>query len=178
MPILKNKKEKAFTLIEMLVSMALFSIVIVIVLGSIMTIVDSNRKARSLMTVMNNLNFTVDAMTRSFKTGSDAGLLDSRTFRTDEIDYDETEDSVTVIKKTVEYSISELDGMGIIYKNGQPLTSPDIDIDIDESEFILENQGSPQPYLIIKLVGEARVSPTITSSFEIQTSVSQRKLEI
>lgn len=180
MSILVNKKRKGFTLIEMLVSMALFSIVVVVVMGAIMTIVDSNRKARSLMTVMNNLNFTVDAVTRSFKTAQDAtGVAGgSNEFSINEIDYEYTESSVNVTLDNAYYRLEEINGIGAITKDGVPLTSPDINIDLDNSEFKLLNQNSPQPLLIIKIVGEVVVTPTISSKFNLQTSVSQRKLEI
>ena len=174
-----KKREKGFTLIELLVSIALFSIVVVIMMGAIMTIVDSNKKARSLMTVMNNLNFSVDSMTRSFKTGSNPGETSgNKCFHTYEIDYDATTSTALVDTRYVEYCIVERDGIGVIEKNGDPVTSPDIDISVTESEFIISSPNNVQPLLRVKLKGIVQVTPTINSEFTIQTAVSQRKLEI
>ncbi len=60
---------RGFTLIEMLVSVAIFSIVMVIALGSLLAMSESDRKAQSLKSVINNLNFSLDAMSRSIRTG-------------------------------------------------------------------------------------------------------------
>jgi prepilin-type N-terminal cleavage/methylation domain-containing protein len=192
MSILINKKQnksfkedkKGFTLIELLVSIAIFSIVVVIILGAVISIVDSNRKARSLMTVMNNLNFTVDSITRSFKTGDidnpisgiSNGYVESsnsKCLTTTEIDYDNTSQAVNVIPRYVRYCITNT---GEITKNGIALTSPDIEIDFENSDFKLDSQYGPQPFLTILLEGEVRITDEIFSSFAIQTSVSQRKL--
>lgn len=178
--IVKASQNKGFTLIELLVSIALFSIVVVVVLGSIMTIIDSNKKARTLMTVMNNLNFSVDSITRSFKTGRNPYGIESgsNSFRTDEIDYDNYTSSSDFSTRQVEYFITtDSDGIGMITKNGERITSPDIDIDVNNSSFVVKHYNSPQPYLIILLSGEAKITDRIKSDFKIQTSVSQRKLE-
>lgn len=60
---------KGFTLIEVLVSVAIFSVVMVIALGALLAISVSDRKAESIKSVINNLNFAVDSMSRSIRTG-------------------------------------------------------------------------------------------------------------
>lgn len=69
----RNKRIKStnvgFTLIEIMVSVTIFAIVMTISMGAILTIVNANRKAQSLKSVMNNLNFAVENMTRTIKTG-------------------------------------------------------------------------------------------------------------
>jgi prepilin-type N-terminal cleavage/methylation domain-containing protein len=64
---------KGFTLIEMMVSVAIFSVVMVIALGALLAISTSDRKAESLKAVINNLNFAVDSMSRSIRTGNSWG---------------------------------------------------------------------------------------------------------
>ena len=66
---LNNKKMGGFTLIEMMVSIALFAIVMVMSMGAILSIVAANKKAQALNSVMTNLNFAVDSMSRDIKTG-------------------------------------------------------------------------------------------------------------
>jgi len=172
---------KGFTLIELLVSIALFSIVIVIILGAVLTITDANRKARSLMTVMNNLNFSVDAMTRSFKTGdnpSDSVL--NTCFQTSEIDYRAPggDSAATATTRVVRYCWD--DGEGKITKQVgstiSDLTSPDINITSATFD-VRTRDTNKQPLLFINLQGEVQAG-TVTSAFTIQTAVSQSKLEI
>lgn len=64
------KQAKGFTLIEVLVSVAIFAVVMVIALGALLSISTANRKAESLKSVINNLNFAIDSMSRSVRTGS------------------------------------------------------------------------------------------------------------
>ncbi len=64
-----NKKEKGFTLLEMLISITLFSFVMIIALSAVLTILDLNRKTQSLAAVTNSMNSTLDSMVRLLKSG-------------------------------------------------------------------------------------------------------------
>jgi len=61
---------RGFTLIEMLVSLSLFTIVIVIVVGTFLTIVNSNRTTTSDQAAYDSLVFALDSMTREIRTGT------------------------------------------------------------------------------------------------------------
>jgi prepilin-type N-terminal cleavage/methylation domain-containing protein len=189
MQLKKYKKIQGFTLIELLVSIALFSVVLTVALGSIMTIADSNKKARSLMSVTNNLNFAVDSMIRSFKTGdvtsSSFVFNDGDCFTTQEINYSSTGFDT----REVSYCFREdpATNLGSIKKsiNGGtevPLTSPDVDVDgcefINSSLNTSASALTSQPMLTIVMHGTVKVSERIDSAFSIQTSISQRKLKI
>lgn len=65
----KKKKNKGFTLIEALVSLGLFSIVIVSASGVILSIINSNKKNQAISSVVNNLNYSIESMIRDIKTG-------------------------------------------------------------------------------------------------------------
>lgn len=191
MRLIKNKKQKGFTLIEMMVSIALFTVVMTAALGSILTISDSNKKARSLMSVMTNLNFAVDSMVRSFKTGEIVpnspfvtSVSGKECFHTNEIDYRDAGEGFEARK--VEYCF--VPGTGdmfgkitkeIIDSGSSPVDLTPPDVDIQYVTFVGSDYNSQkQPMLTITVSGEVRVSPRITSDFSIQTSVSQRKLNI
>src|SRR3989338_987870 len=62
--------KRGFTLIEMLVSVAIFSVVMLIALGSLLAMSESDRKAQTLKSVINNLNFSLDSMSRTIRTGT------------------------------------------------------------------------------------------------------------
>jgi prepilin-type N-terminal cleavage/methylation domain-containing protein len=178
MSIIKNKKnnQRGFTLIEMLVSVTLFSVVLIVILGSIMTIADSNKKARSLMSVTNNLNFAVDSMIRSFKTGdaeSNFVTNNEECFETYETDYilDDFGDP-----RFVEYCLDE-GGIKKRVDGGQLVALTSSDVNIEYLKFI-DNSIGDQPMLTIVIQGKVKVSEKINSNFSIQTSVSQRKLNI
>jgi len=66
------KKEftlQGFTLIELMTAMSIFIIVMMISMGSIISIFDANRKSRSLKTVLNNLNLAVESMSKEMRFG-------------------------------------------------------------------------------------------------------------
>ena len=178
---LKNNTTKGFTLIELLVSVSLFSVVLVVTLGSIVTISDSNKKARSLMSVMNNLNFAVDSMTRSLKSGKLSGGVTSGgdCVTTEQINYNSLIGGFE--REQVRYCFVE-DGneIGRIDKtvggDTQPITAPDVDIDY--LKFTAYTGSANQPRISIVLDGTVKVSEKISSQFSIQTTVAQRQLNI
>lgn len=69
MSIVKTQR-KGFTLIEMMVSVSIFSIVMLIGTGSILAVVNANRKAQSIKSVVNNLNFALETMSRNIRVGT------------------------------------------------------------------------------------------------------------
>ncbi|HEY6018493.1 MAG TPA: type II secretion system protein [Candidatus Paceibacterota bacterium] len=62
-------QSKGFTLIEVMVSVAIFSVVMTVSLGALLSMSDSDRRAEALKSVVNNLNFALDSMTRTIRTG-------------------------------------------------------------------------------------------------------------
>ncbi|MFZ2887014.1 MAG: type II secretion system protein [Minisyncoccia bacterium] len=61
---------RGFSLVELMVSVSLFAVVMLVSVGALLSLVDANRKARSLESVMNNLNIAVDGMVRSMRMGN------------------------------------------------------------------------------------------------------------
>ncbi len=66
----KNKKS-GFTLIEMLVSTAIFMSVMVVAIGALLSIINSNRKAQDIKTVVDNVNFAIESISRDVRVGVD-----------------------------------------------------------------------------------------------------------
>ncbi|MEK9153872.1 MAG: type II secretion system protein [Patescibacteria group bacterium] len=65
------QNQKGFTLVEMIVAVALFSVVMLVSVGALLALVGANRKAQALQSVMNNLNIALDGMVRSVRMGSE-----------------------------------------------------------------------------------------------------------
>ncbi|HWB33715.1 MAG TPA: type II secretion system protein [Candidatus Paceibacterota bacterium] len=61
--------KRGFTLIELMVSVAIFSVVMTLALGSLLSISTAERKAETIRTAVSNLGFALDSMTRSIRTG-------------------------------------------------------------------------------------------------------------
>jgi type II secretory pathway pseudopilin PulG len=65
----KFKQAEGFTLVEMLVAVGLFIIVMVVSMGSLVAVVGADRRAQAIETVVNNLDFALDDMARTIRTG-------------------------------------------------------------------------------------------------------------
>jgi len=65
---IRNKKG-GFTLVEMIVSLALFSVVATVSLGALIKIVSANKKAQTLHATITNLNFALETMSREMRVG-------------------------------------------------------------------------------------------------------------
>jgi prepilin-type N-terminal cleavage/methylation domain-containing protein len=65
-----NTKQKGFTLIEMIVSLAIFTVVAVVAVGALLKIMDANKKSINLKTAINNMNFVLESMTREIRVGT------------------------------------------------------------------------------------------------------------
>lgn len=62
--------EGGFTFLEMLVSLAIFSVVAIIAVGSLVRITGLNRKAQSIQSAMNSVSFALETMSRDMRVGS------------------------------------------------------------------------------------------------------------
>lgn len=66
----KQSLQSGFTLVELLVSLALFTIVVVAAVGSLYTINQASVKVNAMRTVLDNLNFATESMSRTIRTSS------------------------------------------------------------------------------------------------------------
>lgn len=63
-------KARGFTLVEMIVAVALFAVVMLVCVSSLLALVGANKKVHALQSVMDNLNVTLDGMVRDVRMGS------------------------------------------------------------------------------------------------------------
>jgi prepilin-type N-terminal cleavage/methylation domain-containing protein len=64
----KNRNRKTgFTLIEIMVASSVFLVVMLIVSGAVVSVFAANQKSNNLRSVMDNLNLTLESMTRTIK---------------------------------------------------------------------------------------------------------------
>lgn len=71
--------KKGFTLVEMLVAIAIFMIVVTTTLGAFLKMVDINKKVQSVRTTMDNANLAMETMMRNIRLGYDYESLDNGT---------------------------------------------------------------------------------------------------
>jgi prepilin-type N-terminal cleavage/methylation domain-containing protein len=66
----RPSSQSGFSLIEMIVSLALFSVVVTISVGALLVLIASNQQLQNEQSVMTNLSFALDSMTREIRTGT------------------------------------------------------------------------------------------------------------
>ncbi|PID83663.1 hypothetical protein CSB11_00080 [Candidatus Campbellbacteria bacterium] len=190
---LKNKKkEKGFTLIEMLISISLFTVVVTIAFGALITIISASSKAKTLKIVVNNLNLAMESMTREIRTGSFYNCNSSATSPGDGSGNDEDCILPSAANSNVLYLKSDDDEEVVYYlddgqikvektKNGattkNTLTGDDVNIEYLKFAVVGAEKGdSVQPRVFIVLQGHITKGDA-DSRFNIQSTVSQRKIE-
>lgn len=187
---------KGFTLVEMLVSVGIFAVVMVIALGGLLAVTESDRKAQTIKTVTNNLGFALESMSRTIRTGidyscgtwtqgSDCGVGGGSPG---------TMITLTDVEgQEVGYRFAECEGVGCIQRSldggssWAPITSTEVII--EELEFYLYGSSRSddiQPRVTISIRGFVPVTGAATqrsqcdtegvtcSTFDIQTTVTQR----
>lgn len=65
-----RKLQQGFSLIEVLVSMALFIVVLTIGVGALMVLISANGKAQNMQAAVSNIQFSLDSMAREIRTGN------------------------------------------------------------------------------------------------------------
>lgn len=174
-------KSDGFTLIELVVSVGIFAIVMVMSVSVLLTIVDLDRKAQSMKSIMNNLGFALESMSRDIKVGFNYCRANPCT--------DDTFSFESFSGKKVTYTLSGTQLWRTVGTNAPvPLTAPEI---------IIENNADPnpfnhipvfrvtgestadnqQPFVVMRIKGRAGNAKTQTL-FNIQTTVSQRLFDV
>lgn len=168
----QKREGRGFTLIEMIVSVAIFATVVLIAVGALLSIIDVNRKANELRVVMENLNFAIESIARDVRTGTDYGCTRNRPrncsdktklFFTDQegrsVRYAKADDAIT-------RQVNSGDAV--------PITSSEIFI--EDVHFWVTGVGADgeQPRVLMTVQGMAGVEGKNETRFSLQTTISQR----
>lgn len=179
---------------EMLVSTAIFSMVMVVALGSLLSMSEADRRAQALNSAVNNLSAGLDSMTRAIRTGTSYHCGSGGP--TTQADCGSPSGTMSFYDSqghTVQYCLN--DGIGgcttsttcsgstctilrsVDGGSNLALTSPEVRI----SNFGFFVKGSAigaldntQPRVVIFIRGSVTVKTGMQSYFNIQTTVTQR----
>lgn len=202
MDFMRNKKRNTkagFSLIEMIVSMSIFLIAILIVIGALISLSDASRKARSVRVVTDNLSAALDSMSRSVRMGGyyhcgcgDPTTLGDTTFpdlprdcpMTDALGSggdacfafegqygDPLNVNDQIIYRLFDHRIQRSTDSGVTFKN---LTAPEIDISALRFYVhgTLPNQDQPMVTMVLR--GTAKTTERTATEYNIQTTISGR----
>ena len=183
--------KRGFTLIEVIVSTALFTIVILVAVGALLALVSANRKTQALHAVMNNLNIALDGMVRSIRMGSNyhcggGGTLSPQdcpngdslfAFESFNGDPNNPEDQWVYSYDTDTKRIYKSEKSG---RDWFPITAPSVTVDSVQFYVIGTTRGGvEQPKVVIEMKGTAGAESVKTKTeFHIQSTAVQRVLDL
>ena len=191
----RQTKQSGFTLVELMVSLGIFVVVIMAAIGSLYSVNRAARKVEAMRNVLDNLNFAIESMSRTIRTGTDivcgsGGSTNNCTFQGA---FANPGDSITVTSTlgatgtiTYQWELDGATGKGVIKKyiggSSVAITAPAIDI--QHLSFYVDgadNAGSgtddlKQPNVIMLIQGVATAEGDV-APFSVQTLVTSRTLE-
>ncbi|HEY4488800.1 MAG TPA: type II secretion system protein [Candidatus Paceibacterota bacterium] len=190
--------ERGFTLVEMIVSVALFAIVMLIAIGALLSVIEANRKAVAMQSVINNLNVAVDEMVRSLRQGTIyrcGGQQNSSSPRNctggqSRISFNPFDGNPESTSDDWVYFFGKDENkIGRIYRSENnrtdehPLTAPEVSIESVTFYVVGATRAAPdelQPKVMIVIKGTAGVKgkTNAESSFHIQATAVQRLLDL
>jgi Tfp pilus assembly protein PilW len=188
----KKELNRGFTLVEIMISTAIFVTIMVSAIGSLLVSSETNKKSEQLRLAMDNVNFAVESMTRTIRMGSEyscGGDLSSSS----PIGCAQGDDSIAFKPSpNMTWNRSTLISYGLYYNSDYdiyslkrcdsgsgrciPITSETVNI--EDLKFFVNGVGDDQtqPSVLILIKGTAKVGKS-SSSFAIQTLASQRSSE-
>jgi len=173
--------ERGFTLIELMTALSIFAIVMTISMGSILGIFDANRKSRSLKTVTNNLNLSLESMSKEIRFGSNYHC-GSNGQSTNPQNCSSGDDYFTFLSSDGQQVTYRLNNNAIekrINSNAFiAVTAPELVV--EDLVFYTLGAGTSdgrQPKVVMRVKGYAG-DGTGRSEFTLQTLISQRALDI
>jgi len=190
--------KRGFSLIEMMVAMSIFAIVMMIGVGALLSLVEANRRAQAINSVVSNLNAAMESMARSIRVGTTYHCRTSSVPGTPS-EMAQTADCASgggllLAFESSAGSLSDPDDQTVYRLNGTQLerslnsggtwvslTAPEVIIESFELFVIgsapYSSGDSIQPRVVIRIDGSAEV-PGGTTSFSVQAGVTQRLIDI
>lgn len=192
--------EKGFTIIEMMIAIAIFLIVITIGISALMNLYSVNRKAQNMRNILDGLSFAMEDMSRNIRTGYNYScLIKGQNYSVSELS--DARDCISGVNNgrgiAFEYSDGDttifndqwvyfIDG-GKLYRSTDAavtkvqLTPDEVVLDGNAWSFSVYgslNTDTQQPIVILRLVGKILDNRGGDTPFSLQTTVSQRLIDV
>jgi prepilin-type N-terminal cleavage/methylation domain-containing protein len=182
-----------FTLIEIMVAIALFTVVMTISVGALLSLVNANKKAQALKSVMNNLNFALENMSRNMRTGTTYHCGTTVSVPSNASSPNDCSNGGVLLALEGRFGNPNTPADQIIYRfisgriekssNGGatfiPITASEVSI--NDMKFYVTGTtpgDTIHPRIIMVIRGSAGNKASTQTSFSIQTSVSQRLTDL
>ena len=194
---------QGYTIVETMIAVSLFIVITTLSMGTLLNANLLHRKAQNMRSIMDNLNFVMEYISRNLRIGYNYRCFESGDeipSSSSEMDTPRSCESGWAIAFEYTYGnpnnnddqwVYYIDGSGKIFKSTAgpydlasftQLTPDEVVIDTAASSFSVLGAesiatNSQQPFVTIKLVGKITYQ-NVDTPFALQTSVSQRLIDI
>lgn len=189
----KRRTNSGFTLVELLVSLTLFIVIVLAAITSLYAVNNASRKVNAMRGVLDNLNFAMESMSRTIRTGATiicggstnpVGASHNCSFPNSTPSSNLSLHSTLGIEYDIEYRLNtsthqiEKKVYGTGGTDWLALTAPEINV---QGLYFYVNGADvadiDQPSVMVLIQGIATASTGDTAPFTLQTYISQRALK-
>jgi prepilin-type N-terminal cleavage/methylation domain-containing protein len=190
---MKQSSHTGFTLIELIVSLGLFSMVIVVAAGSYMSLIALDREVRISNELVTNLSFAVDSMSRSIRTGTEYKCTpgdsngNSISGNCHEFSYKDYKDCTITYRNSGGTLVQSISGTGCSVGTDIPLTDSRIKLSTTNPQGLTfyvtgigqtGSEAAKQPTVFFSLSGEIEEVQGQKRSFTIESRATQRYIDL
>jgi len=167
-----------YTIIETMIAISLFIIIVMAGMGALLNANLLHQKSQSMRSIMDNLSFIMEDMSRNLRTGFDFQCFDAS--------------NPTLSPATLGAARSCADGWAIVFEYAKSVDGANSFVQLTPIEVVIDpassfsvlgaepfdsNADEQQPFVSIRLSGKITFKDVVTP-FSLQTSVSQRLIDI
>lgn len=173
--------QKGFTLLEMIISIGLFSVIVTTAISIMLQVSNAQIKASNLQTILDNIRFSLELITKEMRTGNSYAVNNTcgtgikfKTSLNEDRAYYLDIPTKTVMRATAAITGADCDGVSDVV---QPFTSEDVEIDRLDFQIRGQNLGPDdgQPWIVVNLAGKSKNAKyLLDSSVNLQTTITQR----
>ena len=182
-----KKGRGGFTLVELIVSVGVFSIVMLVAVGALFSLLAANQRAQTLKVVMNNLNLAMENMVKDIRVGThyhcdsvgditqprDCGLKSYFAFEASGGDTGTVSDQIVFRLNSSTIERSEDGGNSFV-----PIVSDDVVVEnLNFYVYGAPTGDGAQPRVNILISGKAGIDEDTQTDFNIQATVTQRLID-
>lgn len=178
------RPSRGYSLLELIVSLGIFSIVMLIVMAAYVNLISLDRQARAANQLSSSLSFALETMSRTIRTGTeyDCGTSNRNCEASggSSLTFKDSEGTATQYKL-----VTDAQGNGSLGMctgscvTTSPITDPRINV--TRLTFFVQGVGvgdSMQPRVTIVVSGTMKTDAGEATGFSIQTGATQRLIEL
>lgn len=188
-----SKTRAGFTLVELIVSVGIFSVVMLVAVGALLTIMGVNQRVQAMEQVTNSLHFTIDSMARQIRVGTTYHCGPSSLYAGEYSDPLDCPGGNTILAFEPFGGDPENDSDQIVYRHESDAIQRSIDggttfsnatpesVVVEELKFFgggTDPTDTEQPYVLMIVSGYISIRNDKRVDFNLETFITQRNIDV